>query len=140
MLTLLEFQRPQVLQAHVRPHRIVVLPPAFNNDLGFAAVVEPLDVKAFVAQLAIERFVGPVLPRLARIDQRRVDAIFEQPFKIAELTNSGPLSDRSTAGAPCTVINFASTSITRAERAPGDDRAGGVRAALRRPPIHPNRL
>ena len=41
--------------------------------LASDAVAEPLQREMLVAQLAVEGFVGAVLPRLARVDERRLD-------------------------------------------------------------------
>ena len=60
--------------------------------LGPAA--EPFQAQAFVAEFAVEAFPGAILPGLARIDQRRGDALIGNHFKSARLTNSGPLSER----------------------------------------------
>jgi len=50
---------------------------------------EPLQAQALVAEAAVERSVSTVLPRLARIDQRRFDVRRGQPLgKMAWLTNS----------------------------------------------------
>ena len=47
--------------------------PAIDDDRGLASGTEPLHAKAFVAELPIERLIGAVLPRLARIDQGGFD-------------------------------------------------------------------
>jgi hypothetical protein len=67
-MVLLEFVRGQVTEARVRAHRDVVLPPHVDDDLGFATGAEPLHAQALVAELAVERFVGAVLPRLSGVD------------------------------------------------------------------------
>src|SRR5689334_14900195 len=53
--------------------------PALNDHLRLATVAEPLDVEALVTQLTVERFVRPVPPRLAWIDQSGIDAVLKQP-------------------------------------------------------------
>src|SRR6266508_653430 len=100
----------------MRPDVIVMAPPDFDEDASFGAAAEPFHVQAFVAELAVEALVIAVLPRLAGIDQGGVDLRFGEPFQMALLTNSGPLSERRNAGAPCALINRVSTSTTRAER------------------------
>ena len=58
----------------MRPDFVVVAPPLFRPDLGVDAIVKPLQCQKLVAEFPVERFVGAILPRLARIDQRRLDA------------------------------------------------------------------
>ena len=50
----------------MRPHRVVVLPPALDNDL--CARAEPFEAEAFVAKLAVEAFADAILPGLAGLD------------------------------------------------------------------------
>ena len=68
-----ELRRRQIPETGVRPDLVVVPAPGFDADLGVRAVAEPLQREVLVAQLAIERFVGAVLPRLAWVDERRLD-------------------------------------------------------------------
>ena len=63
----------------MRPHRVEVAPPLLDPDLGVDAIPKPLQRDELVAELAVERFVGAILPRLAWIDQRRLDASVLQP-------------------------------------------------------------
>ncbi len=65
----------------MRSDVIVVDTPVFDHHLGFDPVPEPLHGQAFVAELAVEAFVRAVLPRLAGIDQRRLDTFFAGPFE-----------------------------------------------------------
>jgi hypothetical protein len=58
----------------MRPHCIVVPSPGFDDDLGLLARPKPFHRQALVTQLAVEGFVGAILPRFARIDVRSVDA------------------------------------------------------------------
>ena len=56
---------------------LVVLPPElFDQYLRIGAVLEPLHRQALITQLAVERLVGSVLPRLAGINVRRIDVRF----------------------------------------------------------------
>ena len=80
-MVLLEFVRGQVAEAGVRSHRVVVLPPCLDDDLGFAASAEPLDAQALVAKFAVEGLVRSVLPGLSRIDQCGFDARFADPLQ-----------------------------------------------------------
>ena len=63
------------------PNCIVVPTPGFNDYLRFAAAAEPLDAQALVTELAIEALIHPVLPRLARVDQRGLNAGAVEPFE-----------------------------------------------------------
>lgn len=80
-MLLLELERGQVRDARMRSHRVVVLPPDFDDRLGFAPGAEPLEAQALIAEAAVERFVGTVLPWLARINQRRLDVRRGQPLQ-----------------------------------------------------------
>jgi hypothetical protein len=51
-----------VLMCAMRPALVVELTPSFNLHFRFCPAAEPLPVKQFVAQLAIEAFHEPVLP------------------------------------------------------------------------------
>ena len=64
----LEFMGCQVVQAHVRPDGVVMSAPSLNDDPGFGAIAKPFDAQTFVAEFPIERFVGAILPRLAKVD------------------------------------------------------------------------
>ena len=57
----------------MRPHLVVVLSPLLDPDLRVHAVPKPLKAQELVAELPVERFVGGILPRLPRVDQRRVN-------------------------------------------------------------------
>ena len=63
----------------MRPPGIVLNPPLFNDDLGFAQRIEDLAVQAFIAQLAIETFAVAILPGAARFDVERRRADSAQP-------------------------------------------------------------
>src|SRR5665213_3662447 len=65
----------------MRSYVIVVDTPVFDHHLGFDPVPEPLHGQTFVAEFAVEAFVGPVLPRLSWIDQRSLDTFFAGPFE-----------------------------------------------------------
>lgn len=93
-MVLLEFDRGQVVQALVRAYGVVVPTPCLDENVGFTAAAEPLQTETLVAQFAVERFVGSVLPRFSGIDDRGVMRFSVSHFRIAWLTNSGPLSER----------------------------------------------
>src|SRR4029434_2158877 len=80
-MVLLEFTRGQVVQALMWTHGVVMSAPRLNENARFATTAEPLEAQTFVTQFAIEGFVRAVLPRLARIDHRGVDAIFGEPLQ-----------------------------------------------------------
>ena len=61
------------------PHLVVVLSPLFDAHRRVHAVPKPLEAQELVAERPVERFVGGILPRLPRIDQRRVNARIAQP-------------------------------------------------------------
>ena len=71
----LELKGRQVVQAHMRSNGVVMLSPGFDDDLGLGTSAEPLETQAFIAEFAVEGFGGTVLPGLARIDQRGIDAV-----------------------------------------------------------------
>ena len=52
---------------------VVVAAPDLDQDLRFGSVAEPFEAQTLVAKLVVEALVGPILPRLAGIDQRGVD-------------------------------------------------------------------
>src|SRR5215203_2698831 len=69
----LEGGRRQVRETRMRADFVVVSPPRLDTDLRIRAVAEPLQREMLVAELPVERFVGAVLPRLARVNERRFD-------------------------------------------------------------------
>src|SRR5512134_1340337 len=71
----------QVLEAAVRTYRVVVTAPVFDHDTSLGARAEPLQGQTFIAELPVEALVGTVLPGLARVDQRRLDALGSQPLE-----------------------------------------------------------
>ena len=68
-----------MVQARVWPHRVVVLSPRLDPALRVQAVPKPLEAQKLVAEFSVEGFVGGILPRLPRIDQRRVNARIAEP-------------------------------------------------------------
>ena len=58
----------------MRTQFVVVLAPLLDADPGVDAIPEPLERQILVAELAVERFVGRILPRLPGINERRIDA------------------------------------------------------------------
>jgi hypothetical protein len=43
--------------------------------ITFASAAEPFEAQALVAEFAIEAFRNTILPRFARLDQRRADIL-----------------------------------------------------------------
>ena len=64
----------------MRPLGVVVLLPAFDQELGFIQSVKNLAVEKFISELANERFHVAVLPRTAGFDEQCLDI---QAFKPA---------------------------------------------------------
>ena len=58
----------------MRPDRFVMATPGLDDDACLLAASGPLQAQAFVAESAIEGFLGTVLPRLSRIDRGGLDA------------------------------------------------------------------
>ena len=79
----------------MRPHLVVMPAPALDHHLRLGPRAEPLQAQALVAELAVEALRRAILPGLAGIDQRRADALIDDPLQQrATDTNSGPLSER----------------------------------------------
>ena len=69
----------QIAKARVRSHVVVVPSPLHDPHLRVHAVPKPLQAQILVAELPVERFVGRILPRLPRLDERGFDLRLEQP-------------------------------------------------------------
>ena len=76
-----ELDRGKVGEARMRPDVVVMPTPGFDHDPGFDTAAKPFDRKTFVAEPAVEAFIGPVLPRFAWIDQRGLDVFACKPLK-----------------------------------------------------------
>ena len=74
-----EFYGRAVCKAGMRSDLVVVPAPGLDDHPCFVARAEPFQTEAFIAQFPVEALVGAVLPRLARIDQRRLDVRFNDP-------------------------------------------------------------
>ena len=59
---------------------LVALTQGLDDDLRFVTKPEPLEVQALVSELPVEALVCAVLPRPARIDERRVDLVLREPI------------------------------------------------------------
>src|SRR5215475_4197919 len=64
----------------MRADRVVVAPPALDDDLGLAQCVEDLAVEQLIAQARIETLDEAILPRAARCDVRRLCPDRADPF------------------------------------------------------------
>jgi len=53
----------------VRPERVVLNAPLFDQHLSLPEGVEDLSIKDFVSELAVEAFAIPVLPGAPRFDE-----------------------------------------------------------------------
>jgi len=63
----------------MRSNLVVMLTPAFDDDLRIDSVSEPLHRETLVAELTVEGFIGSVLPRLAGLDEGSIDILFGEP-------------------------------------------------------------
>jgi len=69
----------EAAQRAVGSIRVVLDAPVLGEYLHFQQRVELLADEQFVAEAAVERLAGPVLPRWARVDEGRVDAAVAAP-------------------------------------------------------------
>src|SRR5262245_63900181 len=58
---------------------VVVVPPLFDQHLRLGARAKPFEAQTLVAELAVEALRDAILPRLAGLDQRRTDALRDDP-------------------------------------------------------------
>jgi hypothetical protein len=56
-----------------------VAPPCFDDDLRLGARAKPFEAQTLVAKLTVKAFRDAILPRLAGLDQRRADALRDDP-------------------------------------------------------------
>ena len=64
----------------MRPDRVVVAPPALDDDLGLAESVEDFAVEQLVAQASVEALDVPVLPGAASLDVGGLGTDSRDPF------------------------------------------------------------
>ena len=62
----------------MRPERVILLPPPFDNHLRLLKRIENLPVEHFISQFSIERFIVSILPGATGFDKKRFDS---NPFK-----------------------------------------------------------
>src|SRR5919201_3091243 len=64
----------------MRPDRIVMAPPAFDDDLSFSEGVEDLAIEQLIAKAGVEALDVAVLPRTASLDVSGLGADSCNPF------------------------------------------------------------
>src|SRR4051794_15136974 len=64
----------------MRPDRIVMAPPAFDDDLSFSEGVEDLAIEQLIAKAGVEALDVAVLPRTASLDVSGLGAASCNPF------------------------------------------------------------
>src|SRR5207247_5430925 len=69
----------EVTEARMRTHFVVVLPPRFDDHLCLGARTKPFEAQALVTKLTIEAFRDAILPGLSGLDQRRANALRNDP-------------------------------------------------------------
>src|ERR1700719_273917 len=74
-----ELVRREIAEARVWTHLVVVAPPSLDDHLRLGTRTKPFEVQALVAELAVEALRDAILPRLARLDQCRADALSDDP-------------------------------------------------------------
>lgn len=62
----------------MRPHRIVVLAPLFDQCPGLFQRAEYLAIEQLVSELAIEAFIVSILPRTSWFDE---EGLYADPLK-----------------------------------------------------------
>ena len=95
----------------MRAPGVVVLTPALGDDPGLGEAVEQLAVQELVAQLGVEPLAVAVLPRAAKLDERRFRADRNDPLPHGLGDALGPLSERTWPGAPRRMKRLDSTSV-----------------------------
>src|SRR3974390_884300 len=74
-----ELVRREIAEARMRTHFVVMAPPCFDDHLRLGARSKPFEAQALVAEFAVEAFRDAILPGFAGLDQRRADALREDP-------------------------------------------------------------
>src|SRR5262245_28196560 len=96
----------------MRPDRIVMAPPAFDDDLSFVEGVEDLAIEQLIAQAGVEALNVAVLPRTAPLDVGSLGIDSGDPSLDGLGDELGPLSDRTCPGTPRRMKRSDRTSIT----------------------------
>ena len=63
----------------MRSNLIELSPELFDQDLRIDPVLEPLHAETLIAEFAVEAFRDAILPGFAGLDQRRADALGDDP-------------------------------------------------------------
>ena len=63
------------------PHGVVVLSTAFDYCLRHPCGSKPFERQTFISKLAVDRFVGAILPRFAGVDVGRLNPGLNDPFQ-----------------------------------------------------------
>src|ERR1700741_3609360 len=74
-----ELVRREIAEARMRTHLVVVPPPCFDEHFRLGTRMKPFEAQALIAEFAVEAFRDAILPRLARLDQCRSDALRDDP-------------------------------------------------------------
>ena len=117
----------QIAKAGVRAHVVVVPSPLLDPHLRVHAVPKPLQAQILVAELPVERFVGRILPRLPRLDERGFDLRLERrmfPHRVYK----GSVGNRKRYFALKLPIAVDSETATFAYVDPGNETDGGFRS------------
>ena len=99
----------------MRPDLVVVSAPLLDHNSGLGARPEPLDVQALITERAIEALVGPVLPRLAGIEEGwqtlvdlkqagKIRHIAVSNFNVAEMSRAQAIAPISSLQPPYSLI------------------------------------
>lgn len=81
----------------MRAHLVEMAPPGLDHDLRFRPRAKPFQGQALVAEFAVEALGRAVLPGLARLDQRRLDALVQHPFESHSGAENGAARFRALA-------------------------------------------
>src|SRR5438045_3029096 len=104
--------RSPVADRGMRPHRVVVTTPAFDDDLHLPQRVEDFAIEQLVAQPGIKTLDEPVLPWTARCDVGGLCSDGTDPL-LHRLGNAlRAVSERTCPGTPRRMNRSESTSMT----------------------------
>src|SRR6202012_4824613 len=78
-LAVRKLRRGLITQRTVRPLRVIVEAPLFNDNPRLPQAAKDFPVQTFVPQLVVETLDVSVLPRRARRDVDRLDVLILQP-------------------------------------------------------------
>ena len=115
---MMELGRRAVAETRMRPDLVAIPSPVFDEDACFEAVLNHSRFRHSSRNRPLKLSSVPFCQGLP--GSMNAEPIFESMihFRIAWLTNSGPLSERMCDGAPRSLTSLFSTSITRADRMP----------------------